>query len=239
MRLLTPLAFVLFAAASPRVVAAPLALKTGTVGPGWRYWELTPNLAEAELQIAADDNGQLLEKLVPKGALAALNGGYFKVDYKPTGWVKDKVKEYGKPNRVAKKGGVFALKGTQLFLGRLGEVPFAPDFVVQNSPMLVDPGGKVAIKSSDGRHAARTVVCLNGSTLRFILLAAQTTQGPTLRDTAELLARAEKDGGFGCDGALNLDGGPSTGAWFGDDLKEKSPLPLVPIGYAIVIRKKA
>lgn len=225
-------------AAASRAEAKPLELKTGTTGAGWKYWELTPNFDEAELKIAMGDTGKMLDELVPKGAVAALNGGYFLKNYKPTGWAKDKAKTYGKANKKSTKGGIVAVKGKKLFIGRLADAPFDPEFVIQNSPLLVDPGAKVSIKSSDGRKAPRTVACVANSTLRFILIAAQTAEGPTLLETAELLAKPVKDGGFGCDAALNLDGGPSTGAWFSDELKEKSPLPPVPIGYGIVITRK-
>ena len=40
------------------------------------------------------------------------------------------------------------------------------------------------------------------------------TGGLSLYETGELLASPEADGGFGCDRALNLDGGPSTQASF-------------------------
>lgn len=233
-----PVALLLAVAWSSSAAAAPLALRTGTTGAGWKFWELTPDLAQVDLLIAQGATGEMLDKLTPQDALASVNGGYFLKNYRPTGWVKDKVAEYGKPNRRSTKGGVFAVAGDKRYIGPLQGLTFKPEFVIQNSPILVDAGAKVAIKSSDGREAPRTVVCLGGARVRFILLAAQTAKGPTLKDTADLLAKPEKDGGFGCDSALNLDGGPSTGAWFAAELKEPSPLPPVPIGYGVIFKAK-
>lgn len=240
------LAMLLTGASALAAGSAPLALKTGTTTgvAAWQYWELTPDLSSAELAIAAKPGGAALLDLVPPGALAALNGGYFLKDYRPTGWVKDKSRELSKANTKSKRGGVLAVLGTQVFIGKLAELPFQPEFVVQNSPLLIEGDGSLGIRNDDGRRAPRTVACLAsvpGSKVRhlsFILFAASNAQGPTLRETAELLALPRDKGGFGCGAALNLDGGPSTGAWFGPSLNAKAVPPPVPIGYAIVINPK-
>ncbi len=226
--------------------AAPLELRTGTTPApsSWSFWQLTPDLEHTELGIADKPGGAMLETLVPKDALAALNGGYFLRDFRPAGWVKDGARELGKPNTHSTRGGILAVLGQQVFIGKLADLPFQPAFAIQNSPLLVEPDGSLGIHRDDGRRAARTVACLRSSKnpkdrpLSFILLAPVNTQAPTLKETAELLALPIDKGGFGCHVALNLDGGPSTGAWFGAEFKAKSVPPPVPIGYAIVIKEK-
>jgi len=100
--------------------------------------------------------------------------------------------------------------------------------------LIVEPEGKPGIHRDDGRRAARTVACLAGNDLHFIVIAAPRGDGPTLFESASLL-REPPPRGFGCRVALNLDGGPSTGVWFGPEVAAKQRPPFSPIGYAIAI----
>ena len=75
---------------------------------------------------------------------------------------------------------------------------------VQSGPRLVVDGAPLKLKP---QIAKRSAVCLNASNqVTFIA----TERGLLLQDFANLLARPEGDGGFGCTFALNLDGGSST-----------------------------
>jgi hypothetical protein len=96
--------------------AAPLAVRTGEFGPGWRFIELTPDLKQVQLSIAKVPRGAMLEALVPKGALAAVNGGYFMGDFRPAGWVKDHLGEHARVNLRASGSGVFAVAGDQRYI---------------------------------------------------------------------------------------------------------------------------
>jgi hypothetical protein len=75
---------------------------------------------------------------------------------------------------------------------------------------------------------------LVGSALHFIVIAAPRGDGPTLFETAALL-REPPPAGFGCRRALNLDGGPSSGVWFGPQVQAKPRPPFAKVSYAIVI----
>lgn len=221
----------------PKATAPAVAVTKGTVEghPEWRYWDVVPDLARAGLQIGIKDGGAPLSALVPDGALAAINGGYFLKNYKPTGWVLDAAGEHGKRNPKA-KGGVLAVRDAKAWIGPMSKVPFTPKFAVQNGPLLLTTDGKVGLRSDDGKRAARTVACLQAKALHLIVIQSGIGNGPTLMETAELLK--DPKGPFKCDVALNLDGGSSTGVWLAPELGESSP-PIVPIGYGIAVVPKA
>ncbi len=215
-------------------------VRTGSVSdhPSWKYWDIVPDLSQTRLAVGLAKGGAMLEALVPNGAIAALNGGYFQRDFRPTGLVIDAGRELNRKNPVA-KGGIVAVSGRKVYIGPLRSVPFKPDFAVQNGPMLINQNGSIAIRSDDGRRAARTVACLTGTgnsaQLHLIVIQAPLLAGPTLLETAQLLQAKTAAGGFGCQVALNLDGGSSTGVWFGPDIGLPSAPPVVPIGYAVAV----
>lgn len=222
-------------AATAAEAPSPLAIRSGKV-PGnehWQYFDLEPDLAKVRLSVAIKQGGGPLDVMIPPGALAAINGGYFDRAYQPTGWLVSEGKEIHRQNR-ASLGGVVAIRGSRVYVGPTANLTFKkPDFAVQNTPLLLDAKGAVAIKKENGRRAARTVACLAEGSLHLIVIQAGPAAGPTLLETAELLARPKKDGGFGCQGAVNLDGGSSTGIWLPPSAGTPSMLPIVPIGYGI------
>jgi len=81
-------------------------------------------------------------------------------------------------------------------------------YALQAGPILVDPGGVKGIyKNVGGRHN-RSAICLrNGAFTAFVVEG-----GISLFQLADLLSLPSSDGGFGCEVAINLDGGPSTQA---------------------------
>jgi hypothetical protein len=87
----------------------------------------------------------------------------------------------------------------------------ATDFAVQCRPRLVVDGHN-NLASDTGRRAARTALCLRdaGQMLDLVVVPAEQDAGPTLYELAEALIA------HGCHDALNLDGGPSTGAFWND-----------------------
>jgi hypothetical protein len=106
--------------------------------------------------------------------------------------------------------------------------------LVQSFPLIVEPDFKGGIHRDDGRRAARTIACVVSGKLHFIVIAAPRGDGPTLFEAVGLLRQGPPDG-FGCSVALNLDGGPSTGVWFGPRIQARSRAPLANVGYAIAI----
>jgi hypothetical protein len=108
------------------------------------------------------------------------------------------------------------------------------DFAIQCRPRLtVD--SKNNIKTDDGKRAARTALCLRrgGRSLEIILAGARDGEmPPTLFELGALLAAD------GCEQALNLDGGPSTGGAFRADGGVVAFRPRGPVRHAVVVRSQ-
>jgi hypothetical protein len=226
-------------ALAPRVVSdvqvAGLRVETGVLGQAarWGFSNIALDETRTQLRIKIARGGGELERLLMPGALAAINGGYFEADFRPSTWLVDEGVELS-PKSDTSKGGVLALGAGGSYLGPVAGLGFAPTLAVQSFPLVVEAEGKAGVYRDDGRRAARTLACLVGATLHFIVIAAARGDGPTLFETAALL-REPPPAGFGCRRALNLDGGPSTGVWFGPEVHAKQRPPLAKVGYAIVI----
>jgi hypothetical protein len=236
------------ASASPSAAARALAplvmsevqahgvqVQTGVLGQAarWGFSNIALDTSRTQLRIQTAPDGGELEKLLMPGALAVINGGYFEADFRPSTWLVDEGVELS-PKADTSKGGVLALGAGGVYIGPVAGLGFPPRLAVQSFPLVVEAEGKAGVYRDDGRRAARTLACLVGDTLHFIVIAAPRGDGPTLFETAALL-REPSPAGFGCRRALNLDGGPSSGVWFGPDLRAKQRPPLAKVGYAIVI----
>src|SRR5262249_29457873 len=119
-----------------------------------------------------------------------------------------------------------------LYLGPAREVPFPPEFALQNGPRLIESGGRLGIRTDDGRRAPRTVACDAGGPLHLYVVLAALRDGPTLHETARMLAA------LGAQRALNRDGGPSRGVWRPGDAGVASAPPPGPIAYAVAIMSR-
>ncbi len=199
----------------------------------WGFSDLAVDSSKLRLEIELAKRGAPLAQLLPQAGLAVVNGGYFEADYRPSTWLKNAGVELA-PKRDTSKGGVLALGAAGVYVGPFAGLGFEPQLAIQSFPLIVEQDGKPGIHSDDGRRAARTVVCLVDGNLHFIVIAAPRGDGPTLFETASLM-REPPPGGFGCRVALNLDGGPSTGVWFGAQVAAKQRAPFSPVGYAIAI----
>jgi hypothetical protein len=82
------------------------------------------------------------------------------------------------------------------------------DHALQAGPILVDPGGVKGIYENVGGRFNRSAVCLRGTSFTVFVVEG----GISLFQLADLLSLPQSAGGFGCDVAINLDGGPSTQA---------------------------
>lgn len=76
---------------------------------------------------------------------------------------------------------------------------------VQTGPLLVEPGGKLGINKVGGPQAERSAICLRADAAIVVAVTSRIT----LHELATML-QAAPPGGFGCERAINLDGGPST-----------------------------
>jgi hypothetical protein len=215
--------------------AAGVRVQSGVLGQAahWGFSDLGLDSARIKLRIQLAKGGAQLAELLAPGALAAVNGGYFEPDFRPSTWVVDSGIQLS-PKSDTSKGGVLALGKRGVYLGPFAGLEPEPELAVQSFPLLVEAEGKAGVYRDDGRRAARTVACLVDATLHFIVISAPRGDGPTLFETAQLL-RTPLPAGFGCRRALNLDGGPSSGVWFAPELPARQRPPFAKVGYAILL----
>jgi uncharacterized protein YigE (DUF2233 family) len=169
-----------------------------------------------------------------KAASLAINGGYFAPSTEAEGLVIAAGKTLS-PFAATLGGGVLVVRGGRAEF--LDATAFSPpkdaDFAIQAKPRLV-VGSAVNLRGDDGRKAERTALCVRDEGRRLEVILAHgkgpTPGGPTLTLLAEMLVSR------GCDEALNLDGGPSSGAaWQGEERVEVRP-PRAGIRQALTFR---
>ena len=167
---------------SPAHALAPgVSVREGKLAsaPAWRIVDVSMDPSLASVRVQQIPGGAQLASLIPPGAVAAVNGGYFDERFRPTGWLVSDGKELSSKQSRA-QGGVLALEKGRLFVGPMASLPFAPELAVQNSPRLVESDGTVGIRSDDKKRAARTLACDAEGRLHFVVIAAPTGDGPTL-----------------------------------------------------------
>ncbi|MEZ5841320.1 MAG: phosphodiester glycosidase family protein [Hyphomicrobiales bacterium] len=161
---------------------------------------------------APEPGGFYVDRALGKKDGLAINGGYF--DYRdtpagralvPTGLVVaggDRLADYRGGSGVlfdtGRTVGIAWAKNRKLWSG-------APE-ALQVGPLLVDPGGKPGIRKPDGPRARRSAVCLTAEGEVAVVMMASAI---SLYDFARVLADMSP-GGFACERAINLDGGPSS-----------------------------
>jgi hypothetical protein len=147
-------------------------------------------------------------------AALVINGGYYGTDGRPEGLVIARGRRLN-PLLPRIRGGVVAvLRGGRAVHEPIGglTLPRGVEFAIQCSPQLVVQG-RSAVDHVGENTASRTALCLRDGGRGLDVYVARVDPsrgraGPTLHTFArELVAE-------GCEEALNLDGGPSTGvAW--------------------------
>jgi hypothetical protein len=146
-----------------------------------------------------------------RGALVAVNGGYFHPDRTPLGLVVRQGHELHAMEKARLLSGLVYATPSQIGLVRVHEFkrPASLTAALQAGPFLVD-GGKTVPGLNAERVAARTVVFTEEGG-RFGLLVCHSA---TLAETGQILATPGLTGpGRRIIRALNLDGGSSTGFW--------------------------
>jgi uncharacterized protein YigE (DUF2233 family) len=160
------------------------------------------NRGFAVIDVPSRSDGDNIRRHWTADCVVMINGGFFNPDFTPTGYCRIDGQVLGRA--VAKKlSGFVALDkaGALSLLGRGDD--FAPyPTVVQAGPYVIDPGGKVGIRSSDGMRAWRTLIGRTKDGQIRIVVAKPIT----LYDLALAVKKAMPD----IERLLNLDGGPST-----------------------------
>jgi len=201
----------------------------------YRLHEWSFSIRDAVIDVVDTEMGRDLEgALRSNGASLVINGGFFGTDLQAEGLVVAKGRRIS-PFLPRIGGGVL---WTHTGRGRLSvatrKAGRGADFAIQCRPRLVVKGRPV-VRRESGRRADRTALCLDdrGRTLRVFIARTQDrfgSSGPTLYTFArELVAQ-------GCEDALNLDGGPSTGAAWQQDEGVRVLRPRGPIRHAVTFR---
>lgn len=177
----------------------------------------------------------------PKLTLA-VNGGFFHPDLAPAGLLVSEGVELGAKRRGGGSGILVVVGSEARLLKREEAVPREAALAIQCGPRLIEAGGAVGIRSDDGKRAARTAACIrkNGRELNFVVALTKNGlgEGPGLLQFANWLkAPLAPRESSGCQAALNLDGGPSTGVLV-SGAPELSRRPLGPVPFALVATRR-
>lgn len=181
------------------------------------------------------DLGEVLGRT---GATLAINGGFFDTDERPLGLAVSQKKVLSGFSRTM-SGGVLTIDDTGVTLA--ATETFQADahddarFAVQCRPRLV-VDGKVNIKRDDGKRSARTALCVKDGGTKLVAVLVRDVSDPSFGPS--LFALAGYLAADGCEAALNLDGGPSTGAAWRDAHGVHAEKPTAGIRHAIVFRDR-
>jgi hypothetical protein len=178
--------------------------------------------------------GAVLERT---GAELVVNGGFFDPAGKALGLA---VSDGAVLSRLstAMSGGVVTSDGerARLWETETFTMPEHLRFAIQCKPRLVVDGG-LNIKRDDGQRSERTALCLRdgGKTVDVVIVRDEGGElgGPSLFALGRYLVRR------GCEGALNLDGGPSTGVAWREESVVRALAPRKGVRHAVVFKKRS
>ena len=228
------------AASDPRLpgearTAASIVPELGRVeGESYVLYAFSFRVEEVRFGVADLEASDSLEAVLARtGASLVVNGGFFDAQRRPEGLVRVEGAELS-PFSPSLGGGVLSVLADRSVLSDaqgFSAPPAGARFSIQARPRLVVNGE--ANTRDEKAKAERTALCVLGEGRRLEVVLARGPSrgdGPTLAFFAEMLVSR------GCEQALNLDGGPSTGAaWRG--AKEVESLPIrAAIRQAITVR---
>lgn len=221
--------------ATPVIAPASAPSPTTRVGPSLITHREAFALADVQVSIEDVHMSTHLDELQRKtSAAVVINGGFFDPAGEPVGLAVSGGIPLSPPRPGLSGGVVWVRDGLahQTASEEYGETQV--DFAIQCRPRLV-VGSRVNIRSDDGRRSERTVLCLRdgGRTLEVMIAKAVLEHPPpTLFELAEELRAS------GCEEALNLDGGPSTGWASPADGGTTFVSPRAPVRHAVVVRRR-
>jgi uncharacterized protein YigE (DUF2233 family) len=202
---------------APATAAAPAAragiapeVTTVTDDDSFRLLVFPVRVAGARFRVVDLGMGRDLGRVLAEtGATLVVNGGFFDPAERPEGLVISAGAILSARSDTL-GGGILTVAGGRAALvpAEGFEAPPGTDLAIQARPRLVVDGGS-NIARDDGRAAERTALCLrdHGRELEVVVARGEAGgRGPTLALLADMLVSR------GCEAALNLDGGPSTGA---------------------------
>lgn len=179
---------------------------------------ISPEHFDFEIVLQDQKKGNWANELTkPEGALIVTNGGFFAE--RPNGelYSVGYLKLDGQVRSRAWKntGGFISFLSDGLkFSPAAAGIPNGDGDVLQSKPMMIEPGGKWAMRSNLGQVKHRSILCRMDD--GEILLTTITRGGLSVYEAGWVMRDIGDGGYFGCDSALALDGGRSTQIWFAD-----------------------
>ena len=254
---LSVLAFVLLGAAgckrrkaSPSGTRVPLAAGGAAVEDGdagdalvedarryaVRSWSFA--LDRYEMKIEDVGMGTALDALLERsGSELVVNGGFFDPAGKALGLAMSDGAVLSRLATAA-SGGVLTSDGerARLWETETFALPESTRFAIQCRPRLVVDGSP-NVRRDDGQRSERTALCIRegGKTIEVVVVKSESGEesGPSLFAMGRFLARR------GCEGALNLDGGPSTGVAWRENGTVMLLAPRRPVRHAVAFKRRA
>jgi uncharacterized protein YigE (DUF2233 family) len=227
-----------FTARSPALSIAKGRLTDSTgVDHEWRAARV--DLSRSRLRIRAVESRNLADALRDANLVLAVNAGFFDRDLSASGLLISAGAKLAETRRGGGSGILIVHDSRAELLGREDALPPKLDFAVQCGPRLIERDGSVGIHRNDEKRAARTVACVRDGGRQLDLIVAFTPErrgdGPTLFELAHRLSMPlAPDDKSGCEAALNLDGGPSTGMVV-PAAPELRYDPVGPVPFALVV----
>ena len=198
-----------------RIAPAGVEFREATVSDGAEratLWQVRCNPKTHTLAVMDNPAGDfsLATAALKRGAVAAVNGGYFHPDRTPLGLVVRQGAVLHPVERAKLLSGLVVATRDRVWLPRAGEFALSPAVreALQAGPFLVD-GGKPVAGLNAVRTAARTVVFTDAAGRCGFVVC----KSVTLAEMAAILATADIFPRGKITRALNLDGGSSTGLW--------------------------
>ena len=169
--------------------------------PDVEAWAVRYDQDLYSLSLRWSPTGLRIPDALPKGFVAAVNGGYFERDLRPSGLL---IVDGRQIQAESGHHGALVLRDGRASLSYLHDVRASETAsVLQAWPFLIEPGGADGIRTDDGRRSRRTAFGID--TAGRGLIVAVPDQGLSLHQLMCLCRR------LGATSAVNLDGGPSTG----------------------------
>jgi uncharacterized protein YigE (DUF2233 family) len=172
----------------------------------------------------------------------AVDAGFFDEAHRPAGALINRGRDIGLANPRGGSGILVIRERRADLFDAAAPLARAPliDLAVQCGPRLVERDGSAGIYRDDGQRYARTAACIRdgGRTLDIVVTwsTADPLRGPGLYAFSRMLVAREPAGeAAGCERALNLDGGPSTGVYV-RGAPEATHAPLGPVPWLIAVR---
>lgn len=154
------------------------------------------------------------DAVVSADCIAGVNGGFFERDDSPIGLVVSGGKQIHPLQSAKLLSGVIAATADRVFVLRRSEFKLGPRTrdAIQSGPFLVDNGKPVAGLGGT-RRARRTIILTDGHSRHALAVCGYST----LAEAAAILAAPNVISELKLRRALNLDGGTSTGLYFGGE----------------------